>query len=120
MGMNASQDTEPTSTRPYLIRAMHEWCCDNGYTPHMTVAVDNSVQVPREYVKDGEIVLNVGLIATTALHLGNDFITFKARFSGVARDIMVPVDHVIAIFARENSQGMAFPMPTLVEVAPPV
>jgi len=99
---------------------MHEWCCDNGYTPHMTVAVDNSVQVPREYVKDGEIVLNVGLTATTALHLGNDFITFKARFSGVARDIMVPVDHVIAIFARENSQGMAFPMPTLVEAAPPV
>jgi len=120
MGMNASQDPEPTSTRPYLIRAMHEWCCDNGYTPHMTVAVDNSVQVPREYVKDGEIVLNVGLTATTALHLGNDFITFKARFSGAARDIMVPVDHVIAIFARENSQGMAFPMPTLVEVVPPI
>lgn len=107
--MSQSKDPEPTSTRPYLIRAIHEWCSDNGYTPHITVSVDSSVQVPMEYVKDDEIVLNVGLTATTGLQLGNDYIAFKARFAGVAREIMVPVDQVIAIYARENGQGMAFP-----------
>lgn len=106
--MNAQ---ESTSTRPYLIRAMHEWCIDNGLTPHLAVRVDDSVQVPREYVKDGEIVLNVGIEATSALQLGNDFIAFKARFGGKARDIMVPVERVVAIYARENGQGMAFPPP---------
>ena len=106
--MNA-QDS--TSTRPYLIRALHEWCTDNGFTPHLAVRVDDSVQVPREYVNDGEIVLNVGLDATSALQLGNDFIEFKARFGGKPRDIMVPVGRVIAIYARENGQGMAFPPP---------
>ena len=106
--MNA-QDS--TSTRPYLIRALHEWCTDNGLTPHLAVRVDDSVQVPREYVNDGEIVLNVGLDATSALQLGNDFIEFKARFGGKPRDIMVPVGRVIAIYARENGQGMAFPPP---------
>ena len=116
--MSEINDTESTSTRPYLIRAIHEWCCDNGYTPHITVSVDRSVQVPLEYVKDGEIVLNVGLTATTGLQLGNDFISFKARFSGVARDIMVPVDQVIAIFARENGQGMAFPQISKAEPTP--
>ncbi len=102
---------ESTSTRPYLIRALHEWCTDNGLTPHLAVRVDDSVQVPREYVNDGEIVLNVGLDATSALQLGNDFIEFKARFGGKPRDIMVPVGRVIAIYARENGQGMAFPPP---------
>ena len=111
-------DTDATSTRPYLIRAIHEWCCDNGYTPHITVSVDSTVQVPHEYVKDGEIVLNVGLTATTGLLLGNDYISFKARFAGVARDIMVPVDQVIAIFARENGQGMAFPQISKPDPAP--
>ena len=104
-------DQESTSTRPYLIRALHEWCTDNGFTPHLAVRVDDSVQVPREYVNDGEIVLNVGLDATSALQLGNDFIEFKARFGGKPRDIMVPVGRVIAIYARENGQGMAFPPP---------
>lgn len=99
------------STRPYLIRALHEWCCDNGFTPYLAVAVDASVQVPREFVKDGEIVLNTSYDATGNLHLGNDYIEFKARFSGVAREIRVPVDHVLAIYARENGQGMAFPPP---------
>jgi stringent starvation protein B len=98
-----------------LIRALHEWCCDNGFTPYVTVAVDNSVQVPQEYVKDGEIVLNIGFDATTALSMGNDYLEFKARFAGVVREIMVPVDQVIAIFARENGQGMAFPKVNRVE-----
>jgi len=111
-----SVPTAPTnagsSTRPYLIRALHDWCTDNGFTPYVAVFVDATVQVPVEYVKNNEIVLNVGFEATTALKLGNDFIEFKARFGGTSRDILVPVDHVIAIYARENGQGMAFPVPT--------
>jgi stringent starvation protein B len=101
--------TESTSTRPYLIRALHEWCIDNGFTPLITVHVDADTQVPREHVKDKEIVLNLSFDATSGLKLGNDYIEFKARFSGVARDIVVPVNRVVAIYARENSQGMAFP-----------
>lgn len=102
---------ESTSTRPYLIRALYEWCTDNGFTPYVAVRVDDSVQVPREYVKDGEIVLNISFDATSALQLGNDFIEFKARFGGKPREILVPVGRVIAIYARENGQGMAFPPP---------
>jgi stringent starvation protein B len=102
---------ESTSTRPYLIRALYDWCTDNGLTPYVAVLVDESVQVPREYVKNGEIVLNISFDATSSLKLGNDFIEFKARFAGTAREIMVPVNRVIAIYARENGQGMAFPVP---------
>ena len=104
--------TAGTSTRPYLIRALHDWCTDNGFTPYVAVFVDAQVQVPNEYVKNNEIVLNVGFEATSALKLGNEAIEFKARFGGASREIVVPVDHVIAIYARENGQGMAFPMPT--------
>lgn len=100
-----------TSTRPYLIRALHEWCTDNGFTPYIAVHVDRFVQVPMEYVSNNEIVLNVGFDATSSLELGNDFIQFKARFGGVAREIIVPIDHVVAVYARENGQGMAFPAP---------
>jgi stringent starvation protein B len=103
--------TSGTSTRPYLVRALHDWCTDNGFTPYIAVFVDASVQVPTEYVKNNEIVLNVGFEATSALKLGNEFIEFKARFGGSSRDIVVPIDHVIAIYARENGQGMAFPVP---------
>lgn len=102
---------ESTSTRPYLIRALYEWCTDNGFTPYVAVLVDETVQVPREYVKNGEIVLNISYDATSSLKLGNEFIEFKARFAGTAREIMVPVSRVIAIYARENGQGMAFPVP---------
>ncbi|MFC5500473.1 ClpXP protease specificity-enhancing factor [Caenimonas terrae] len=101
---------ESTSTRPYLIRALYDWCTDNGLTPYVAVLVDDSVQVPREYVKNGEIVLNISFDATSSLKLGNDFIEFKARFAGSAREIIVPVNRVIAIYARENGQGMAFPV----------
>ena len=102
---------ESTSTRPYLIRALYDWCTDNGLTPYVAVLVDDTVQVPREYVKNGEIVLNISFDATSSLKLGNEFIEFKARFAGTAREIMVPVSRVIAIYARENGQGMAFPVP---------
>ncbi|PZP97845.1 MAG: ClpXP protease specificity-enhancing factor [Variovorax paradoxus] len=108
---------DATSTRPYLIRALYEWCTDNGFTPYIAVLVDETVQVPREYVKDGEIVLNVSFDATSALKLGNDFIEFKARFAGTAREILVPIGRVIAIYARENGQGMAFPSPVAVSAA---
>ena len=111
---------DSTSTRPYLIRALYEWCTDNGLTPYVAVSVDDSVQVPREYVKNNEIVLNISFDATSSLKLSNDFIEFKARFAGSSRDIMVPISRVIAIYARENGQGMAFPMgsPTQLESAP--
>ena len=101
-----------SSTRPYLIRALHDWCTDNGFTPYIAVHVDASVQVPQEYVKNNEIVLNVGFEATSGLKLGNEAIEFKARFGGTAREIVVPIDHVVAIYARENGQGMAFPVPS--------
>jgi stringent starvation protein B len=101
-----------SSTRPYLIRALHDWCTDNGFTPYIAVFVDASVRVPPEYVKNNEIVLNLGFEATSGLQMGNEVIEFKARFGGVSREIVVPVDHVIAIYARENGQGMAFPMPS--------
>ena len=105
--------SQSSSTRPYLVRALHEWCTDNGLTPYIAVLVDDTVQVPREYVNNGEIVLNISFDATSSLQLGNEFVVFKARFGGVAREISVPIGRVIAIYARENGQGMAFPAPTL-------
>jgi stringent starvation protein B len=110
--------TSGTPTRPYLVRALHDWCTDNGFTPYIAVFVDATVQVPMEYVKNNEIVLNVGFEATSALKLGNETIEFKARFGGSSREIVVPVDHVIAIYARENGQGMAFPMPVEASAGP--
>jgi len=118
MNKPLTPDSQGTSTRPYLIRALHDWCTDNGFTPYVAVYVDASVQVPMEYVKNNEIVLNVGFEATSGLKLGNETIEFKARFGGSARDIVVPVDHVIAIYARENGQGMAFPAPSAQSGAP--
>lgn len=108
---------ESTSTRPYLIRALYEWCTDNGLTPYVAVTVDDSVQVPREFVKNNEIVLNISFDATSSLQLGNDFIQFNARFSGSAREIIVPMTHVMAIYARENGQGMSFPIAPAAAVA---
>ena len=119
MSIPQSPDTQGSSTRPYLLRALHDWCTDNGFTPYLAVYVDASVQVPMEYVKNNEIVLNVGFEATSGLKLGNDCIEFRARFGGVSRDIVVPVDHVVAIYARENGQGMAFPVPTDTAAADP-
>jgi len=101
--------------RPYLIRALHEWCIDNSFTPYIVVTVNDNVQVPREYVKDGQIVLNLSFDATSSLQLGNDYIEFKARFAGAARQIMVPVEQVSAIYARENGQGLVFPLAPLKE-----
>jgi len=96
------------STKPYLIRAIWQWCIDQGQTPYVVVAVDEHTQVPAGYVKDGQIVLNVGLEATNQLDLGNEFIAFQARFGGVAQQIFVPVERVAAIYARESNEGMGF------------
>ena len=100
-----------TSTRPYLIRALYEWCSDNGYRPHIAVAVDERTQVPREFVRNGEIVLNISAAATNHLSIGNELLEFEARFGGVARQVSIPIDNVSAIFAQENGRGMAFEVP---------
>lgn len=100
--------SELTSTKPYLIRALHEWCVDNGLTPHLLVAVNAQTRVPMAYVKDGEIVLNLNYSATKDLLIGNEAITFSARFSGVSINLYVPMDAVRGVFARENGQGMFF------------
>lgn len=96
------------STKPYLIRAIHEWCCDNGFTPYIVVIADGRARVPREFVRDGQIVLNIGYEATGHLSIANEEITFQARFGGVAREIYVPMTNVAAIYAKENGAGMAF------------
>ena len=96
------------STKPYLIRAIHEWCLDQGFTPYLQVTVDSRCQVPRGHVKDGQIVLNVGAAATNQMALGNDDIQFQARFNGAVFSVFVPIDCVAAIYARENGHGMAF------------
>jgi stringent starvation protein B len=96
------------STKPYMLRAIYEWCTDSGYTPYLAVKVDAATTVPMEYVKKGEIVLNISFGATSGLKMDNDSIRFHARFGGVSREIFVPVNNVMAIYANENGQGMAF------------
>lgn len=100
--------SEPTSQKPYLIRALFEWCVDNGFTPYLSVMVDEHTRVPTEHVRNGEIVLNVGPLAANKLRMGNDIIEFAARFGGVARELRVPISCVSAIYARENGIGMSF------------
>ena len=96
------------STKPYLIRAIYEWCVDQGFTPHVAVQVDAQTKVPMEFVKDGQIVLNVSYTATRHLKIGNEFINFSARFNGSSRELEVPIHAVIGVFAKENGQGMFF------------
>ena len=96
------------STKPYLIRAIHEWCSDSNFTPYLSVKVDANTRVPMEYVKNGEIVLNLSYDATHRLTIGNDVIQFSARFNGVSRECSVPIEAVLGIFARENGQGLFF------------
>ena len=99
---------EPSSTTPYLIRAIWEWCVDNGLTPYIAVKVDGTTRVPMEYVRNGEIVLNISSDATRNLKIGNDLIQFSARFNGASREVSVPIGAVAGIFAKENGQGLAF------------
>jgi stringent starvation protein B len=114
-----------TPTTPYLIRAIFEWCCDNGLTPYIAVKVDETTKVPMEYVKNGEIVLNVSPDATRNLKIGNDLLQFSARFAGVSREISVPINTVGGIFAKETGQGLSFQtsppqvVPIKTDVVPP-
>jgi stringent starvation protein B len=96
------------STKPYLLRAIYEWCTDSGYTPYLAVKVDSATTVPMEYVRKGEIILNISYGATSGLKMDNDAIHFRARFNGVSRELYIPVQNVLAIYANENGQGMAF------------
>ena len=107
------------STKPYLMRAIYDWCVDSGYTPYLAVTVDAHTRVPMEYVKDGQIVLNVGPIAVERFKLGNELIEFSARFNGVGREISIPVGAVSAIYARENGQGLSFEVTPEAAGAPP-
>src|SRR4051812_15321681 len=98
------------SIKPYLLRALYEWCTDNDYTPCLEVYVDARTRVPRAFVKNGKIVLNISFNATKQLKMGSDWIEFQARFGEAAYKVEVPIANVRAIYARENSQGMAFPV----------
>lgn len=108
-----------TSTKPYLIRAIYEWCNDNGFRPYLAVAVDEHTVVPNEFVRNGEIVLNVSADATSRLVLGNEMIEFEARFNRVARAVSIPVVNVTAVYAAENGHGMAFDVPKALAIAEP-
>ncbi|MDF7676266.1 ClpXP protease specificity-enhancing factor [Neisseriaceae bacterium ESL0693] len=96
------------NTKPYILRALYEWCTDSGYTPHIAVWVNEQTQVPMQYVHDNEIVLNVGANASHNLTIDNEWIHFSARFNGQAEEIWIPVGHVKSLFARETGEGMAF------------
>ena len=101
---------ELASAKPYLLRAMYEWCSEQGLTPYASVFVDEQVQVPMDFVKDGAITLNIGMDATNGLLINNETLEFKARFGGVPRLVVVPITHIVAIYGRENGQGMTFPI----------
>ena len=107
--MSESYNNVP-STKPYLIRALYDWCVENSFTPYLAVFVDASVGVPLEFVKNGEIVLNMSPEACQATQINNEYISFQARFGGIPKEIYVPITHVMAIYARENGQGMSFPV----------
>ena len=111
--------SELIPTKPYMIRALHEWCVDNNLTPHLLVAVNPQTRVPVAFVKDGEIVLNLNYSATKDLHMDNEAIVFSARFGGVSQNIYVPMNAVKGIFARENGQGMFFEIDTKAVGNPP-
>ena len=100
--------TELTSTKPYMVRAIHEWCVDNNLTPHLLVVVDSHTRVPMAYVKDGEIVLNLNYGATKDLQMDNEAVVFSARFGGASQNLYIPMHAVKGIFARESGQGIFF------------
>ncbi len=108
------------SAKPYLVRALYEWCVDQGFTPFMAVRVDEKTRVPMDYVKDGEIVLNVGPLATHKLTMDNEWVLFNARFNGVTQELAIPFGAVLGVFAKETGYGMGFQpeaKPTLSEVS---
>jgi stringent starvation protein B len=101
------------TAKPYLIRAIFEWCSDSGFTPYLAVRVDGETRVPQEFVKNGEIVLNISAGATRHLTIGNEWIQFSARFSGASQEVSVPMAAVGGIFAKETGYGFAFNAPAV-------
>ncbi|MCW5602763.1 ClpXP protease specificity-enhancing factor [Nitrosomonas sp.] len=101
-----------TTTKPYLLRAIYDWCNDNALTPYILVDVIESVVVPEDYIKNGEITLNISPAATQDLVIGNEVIQFTARFNGLSRKILIPINAVKAIFAKEINQGLYFSIET--------
>ncbi len=106
--MNRNMTSDALPQQPYFLRALYEWCVDSGFTPYVTVKVDAGAKVPTAYVKDGQIVLNIGPAAVRNLHMDNDWLSFSARFGGVSQLVEVPVGNVLAIYAKESGEGMAF------------
>ena len=113
----AASSSPPTSQQPYFLRALYEWCVDSGLTPYLSVRVDHRTRVPQGYVKDGQIVLNLGPSAVRNLNMDNEWVTFSARFGGVSHAIEVPVANVLAIYARETGEGMGFASEAGLDVA---
>jgi len=104
----AAPNTPSISQQPYFLRALYEWCVDSGLTPYVSVRVDQRTRVPQGFVKDGQIVLNLGPSAVRNLNMDNEWITFSARFGGVSHAIEVPVANVLSIYSRETGEGMGF------------
>lgn len=108
--MGTEEITSMSSNRPYLLRAIYDWISDNNLTPYILVdAGKEGVRVPPQVIKNGQVVLNLAMRAVANLDLGNDWISFQARFSGVSQSILIPVQAVLALYAQENGQGMMFP-----------
>lgn len=103
------------STKPYILRALYEWALDSGYTPHIVAWVNDKTQVPLQYVRDNEIVLNIGAVAAHNLNIDNEWVSFAARFNGISHDIWIPVGHIISLFARETGEGMGFELEPLTD-----
>ena len=102
-------------TKPYILRALYDWALDSGYTPHIVAWVNENTQVPLQYVRDNEIVLNIGATAAHNLTIDDKWVHFAARFNGISHDIWIPVGHVSSIFARETGEGMGFDVEPLIE-----
>lgn len=116
----AFQNPPPISQQPYFLRALYEWCVDSGLTPYLSVRVDHRTRVPPGFVKDGQIVLNLGPSAVRNLNMDNEWVTFSARFGGVSHAIEVPVANVLAIYSRETGEGMGFSGEVATEASGPV
>jgi stringent starvation protein B len=100
-----------SSAKPYLVRALYEWCADHGYTPYLVVKVSEKTKVPMAYVRDGQITLNISDTATQQLKMDNEWVLFNARFNGASQEVAVPMGAVIGLYARETGYGMGFAIP---------
>jgi stringent starvation protein B len=107
-----------SSAKPYLVRALYEWCADHGYTPYLVVKVSEKTKVPMAYVRDGQITLNISDTATQQLKMDNEWVLFNARFNGASQEVAVPMGAVIGLYARETGYGMGFAIPDVPSAEP--